>query len=194
MGCGSSTDNTATTVPTEHEDSAHGDAAREDSENHADRSSADLKDRLDELVARLIVEEELALLQFQYADVVQEAPKPPPSLTRAEVAAHSSVLTIETQKHPGDSWTSSVVGQECALCLEEFEVGDKLRVLFCHHTFHKHCIDEWFSRSRTCPFCLRDITSLLPPEKLETFPFRNSSSSLTSPPGKPLEVENEGPD
>lgn len=32
---------------------------------------------------------------------------------------------------------------ECAICLEEFVVGDKVRVLPCEHVFHMNEIDDW---------------------------------------------------
>jgi hypothetical protein len=32
---------------------------------------------------------------------------------------------------------------ECAICLEEFAVGDKVRVLPCEHVFHMNEIDDW---------------------------------------------------
>lgn len=45
----------------------------------------------------------------------------------------------------------------CALCMEQFEMRDALRVLPCTHHFHVHCIDPWFSslkfRTRACPLC-----------------------------------------
>ena len=32
---------------------------------------------------------------------------------------------------------------ECAICLEEFAIGDKVRVLPCEHVFHMNEIDDW---------------------------------------------------
>lgn len=32
---------------------------------------------------------------------------------------------------------------ECAICLEEFAIGDKVRVLPCEHVFHMDEIDDW---------------------------------------------------
>lgn len=49
----------------------------------------------------------------------------------------------------------------CVICLEEFEEGDRLRVLPCSHCFHVGCIDRWLSGSHSfdecftsgCPTC-----------------------------------------
>lgn len=42
----------------------------------------------------------------------------------------------------------------CAICLEEFQVGDKSRDLLCKHSFHSACVDEWLiTKHRSCPVC-----------------------------------------
>ena len=47
----------------------------------------------------------------------------------------------------------------CAICLEEYEVGDRLRELPCKHFFHSHCIDPWFKDIHgICPVCKRDYS------------------------------------
>ncbi|KAL5066108.1 hypothetical protein RYX36_027845 [Vicia faba] len=43
---------------------------------------------------------------------------------------------------------------DCAVCLCEFELEDKLRLLpKCSHAFHMECIDTWLLSHSTCPLC-----------------------------------------
>ncbi|TKY58449.1 Receptor-likey region, transmembrane domain- and RING domain-containing protein 2 [Spatholobus suberectus] len=47
---------------------------------------------------------------------------------------------------------------QCYICLVEYEDGDCVRVLPCHHEFHRTCVDKWLKEiHRVCPLCRGDI-------------------------------------
>lgn len=51
---------------------------------------------------------------------------------------------------------------DCAICQEEFEIGDLFVPLPCNethlHRFHKDCILPWLRRNNTCPVCRATIS------------------------------------
>uniref|UniRef100_A0AC35U3R2 RING-type domain-containing protein n=1 Tax=Rhabditophanes sp. KR3021 TaxID=114890 RepID=A0AC35U3R2_9BILA len=46
---------------------------------------------------------------------------------------------------------------ECPVCIDQFQPGDILRILLCHHIFHKACVDPWLLEQRVCCVCRQDI-------------------------------------
>ncbi|CAL5199387.1 unnamed protein product [Lathyrus oleraceus] len=60
---------------------------------------------------------------------------------------------------------------DCAVCLCEFELEDKLRLLpKCSHAFHMECIDTWLLSHSTCPLCRGNL--------LHDFNANNSCSPI----------------
>ena len=46
----------------------------------------------------------------------------------------------------------------CAICLDEFEHKEKVRVLPCKHRFHEPCLIPWLTeRHASCPLCKFDV-------------------------------------
>jgi hypothetical protein len=46
----------------------------------------------------------------------------------------------------------------CAICLEEFQDKERVRVLPCNHKFHGPCVVPWLTeRHGTCPLCKFDV-------------------------------------
>ncbi|XP_049388490.1 RING-H2 finger protein ATL78-like [Solanum stenotomum] len=82
------------------------------------------------------------------------------------------VITYTTTelKHPG-------LDSECVICLSEFGVGDKIKVLpKCNHGFHVRCIDKWLHSHSSCPTCRHSLIETC--EKIVN--GGNSSSNNTS--------------
>ena len=45
----------------------------------------------------------------------------------------------------------------CAVCLEEFEENDAVKVLPCRHHFHTPCVDTWLRIRNVCPLCKQTV-------------------------------------
>ncbi|KAI9289424.1 hypothetical protein BC943DRAFT_73186 [Umbelopsis sp. AD052] len=51
----------------------------------------------------------------------------------------------------------------CVICLDDFDIGEKVRRLPCGHEFHCECIDPWLTiKSASCPLCKHDCSLNVP--------------------------------
>ncbi|KAF9916534.1 hypothetical protein BX616_003506 [Lobosporangium transversale] len=56
--------------------------------------------------------------------------------------------------------TDPETGEICSICLCDYAMGDRIRVLPCSHEYHPECIDVWLStKSVFCPLCKHDLLS-----------------------------------
>ncbi|KAJ2334051.1 hypothetical protein GGI00_002033 [Coemansia sp. RSA 2681] len=50
----------------------------------------------------------------------------------------------------------------CIVCIDDFVVGSKMRILPCGHNYHIECIDPWLTtKSSLCPLCKYDTRGVL---------------------------------
>ncbi|KAJ2660092.1 hypothetical protein IWW48_003144 [Coemansia sp. RSA 1200] len=68
------------------------------------------------------------------------------------------VESPENNNNPRPWHVPTETGQpNCVVCLEEYSVGDDVRMLPCGHVFHDQCITPWLlrpkSRFHECPMC-----------------------------------------
>jgi len=52
-----------------------------------------------------------------------------------------------------DTSLSQMVSAECAICQNEFVVGDRINSLPCSHSYHNSCIIPWLEGHDSCPIC-----------------------------------------
>lgn len=85
-------------------------------------------------------------------DDKQGTPSMPPLDVDLERDAESldangdSSTSCASKPHEQQAWQDSQV--ECAICLSDFVKGDVVRVLPCHHIFHRDEVDAWLIHSK----------------------------------------------
>ena len=82
---------------------------------------------------------------------------------------------------------SSSDKETCAICVDEFQQEDMVRILPCSHFFHPDCIDPWLTEhSSMCPLCKQSVSQQneQPPRLRAPYEINplssTSSSSVTS--------------
>lgn len=78
------------------------------------------------------------------------------SISSAETKAAEvkGLSTVELEKLPKVTGKDLVLGNECAVCLDEIEIEQSARLVpGCNHGFHLQCADTWLSNHRVCPVC-----------------------------------------
>ena len=84
-------------------------------------------------------------------DTIQSLPtrtytRPPPTAAAADSGHNNN----------NDGEQAEAENPSCAICMQEYDDGDVLRVLPCqpiNHEFHQQCCDRWLESNSTCPLC-----------------------------------------
>lgn len=80
---------------------------------------------------------------------------------------------------------------ECAVCLNEFEEEDTLRLIpKCDHVFHPDCIDAWLEKHTTCPVCRAQLA----PQPNESVHADGSQTATTTTTMAAADIETQNGD
>ncbi|CAI5533228.1 unnamed protein product [Closterium sp. Naga37s-1] len=103
---------------------------------------------------------------------------------QSSVRSRVSFRSAEGEEEEGDGEEEVIyrsTWETCAICLEDYECGDRLRVLPCSHEFHTECVDEWLTtRQPFCPVCKRIARTPKKTPEAEATALSASSSSSSS--------------
>lgn len=83
------------------------------------------------------------------AEARASAPKP---------ETNNGLSDSELDRIPIVSGRELVMGNDCAVCLDDIEADQRARLLpGCNHGFHLQCADTWLSKNRICPLCRNSL-------------------------------------
>lgn len=77
----------------------------------------------------------------------QHQPRGPPPASQKVVDSLPS-MEVTSDRKPGD---------DCSICQDCFEPGQRALELPCHHYFHPECITPWLKEHNTCPTCRYEL-------------------------------------
>lgn len=107
-------------------------------------------------ISRIVM---LAEALFEVLDEIHRQPMSL-SLSMVSLPAPESVvdsLPVKNHMKPERLDVGDDVAQ-CYICLDEYEEGDKIRILPCRHEYHVACIDKWLKEIHgVCPLCRGDV-------------------------------------
>ncbi|CAN0838594.1 E3 ubiquitin-protein ligase RNF167 [Linum grandiflorum] len=104
----------------------------------------------------------IVMLAEALFEVLDEIHRQPSSLSLSMVALPAPECVVDSFPLKNHRKEDNIeVGDEvdqCYICLSEYEEGDKIRVLPCHHEYHMSCVDKWLKEIHgVCPLCRGDV-------------------------------------
>jgi len=88
-------------------------------------------------------------LPMSYEQLLNLQPVPTPANNRDQLPQYTFKKSENTKNS----------GNDCSICLTQYDEGDFVKVLPCAHQFHGGCIDRWLEENNTCPICKTKVDS-----------------------------------
>ncbi|XP_011033497.1 PREDICTED: E3 ubiquitin-protein ligase RLIM-like isoform X2 [Populus euphratica] len=96
------------------------------------------------------------------SEVLDEIHRQPVSLSLSMMSLPAPESIVDSFPLKNHKKVDKVEGndeeEQCYICLAEYEEGDKIRVLPCHHEYHMACVDKWLKEIHgVCLLCRGDV-------------------------------------
>ncbi|CAK7338530.1 unnamed protein product [Dovyalis caffra] len=104
----------------------------------------------------------IVMLAEALFEVLDEIHRQPVSLSLSMMSLPAPESVVDSFPLKNHKKVDKVEGndedEQCYICLAEYEEGDKIRVLPCHHEYHMACVDKWLKEIHgVCPLCRGDV-------------------------------------
>ncbi|XP_047339187.1 uncharacterized protein LOC124942685 [Impatiens glandulifera] len=103
----------------------------------------------------------IVMLAEALFEVLDEVHNQPFSLSLASLPAPESIVnSFPIKSHQKLVTADGILSNEeqCHICLDEYEEGEKIRVLPCRHEYHMVCVDKWLKEVHgVCPLCRSNV-------------------------------------
>ena len=110
------------------------------------------------------------LLCFEF--VGEEEANAPQQPVRRRLTNNQVRAKFPTFHYHPENHVDQPLDDECAICLDDFTEGTRLRKLPCGHVFHSTCVARWLiERSAVCPLCKMDLYEAEEEEEEEDRPL-----------------------
>nr|GEV60268.1 E3 ubiquitin-protein ligase ATL23-like [Tanacetum cinerariifolium] len=90
-----------------------------------------------------------------------------PNNTVTKPVTENGLSKAELERLPITKGKDLVLGNECAVCLDDVEPEQEARMFpGCNHGFHLQCADTWLAKNPVCPVCRNKLDAgfFAPPE------------------------------
>ncbi|KAG5362874.1 E3 ubiquitin-protein ligase RNF13 [Yarrowia sp. B02] len=96
-------------------------------------------------------------------------------------SAGASALSLTETNSRTDRVEPPADPDTCAICIEQLEDCDEIRVLKCNHVFHFSCITPWMTnRNASCPLC-KTLYYIPPPPPMPDWLANNGQGQTPTP-------------
>ncbi|KAF5749862.1 E3 ubiquitin-protein ligase RING1 [Tripterygium wilfordii] len=120
--------------------------------------------------------------------LIQQLAENDPNRYGTPPASKSAIDTLPTVKVTHEFLNTEM--NQCAVCMDEFDLGAEAKQMPCKHLYHKDCILPWLELHNSCPVCRHELPTDDPDYERRRV-GGNQGSSGSDGPGGEAQSENQ---